>query len=132
MAPVPETPNPAAQSFVRVPMSLSRSDRIRTDRALPHQLYDQLRPALRTFAVVAALLGFFLCTLVVLVAWIRTPEPLLYSTDPLLPRVTRGGESFHTIAPWLRTELWPALWMLLAGVAGLLGTNDHHGQSATL
>src|SRR5574338_1271772 len=98
------------------------SDRTRTTRTSLRRLYDDLRPALRTFAIVALLLGLFLSTLVLLVAWIRTPEALLFSTDPRLPRVTRGGESFHTIAPWLRSELWPTLAMVVAGVAGLLST----------
>lgn len=87
-------------------------------------LWIQVRPALLTFSFVVLMLGLFLSTMILLIAWIRTPEALFVSTDPGLPRVVRGGESFHAIQGWLGAELVPGLAMVLAGWAGILALGD--------
>lgn len=80
-----------------------------------------LRPALQTLSLVSLMLGLFQGVLLLLIAWIRTPEALFISTDPLLPQVVRGGESVSAIAGWLRTELWPGVFLVVGGWAGLVG-----------
>jgi hypothetical protein len=84
------------------------------------RLYYQFRPALLTLSIVSLMLGLFLSVMIVFVAWIRTPETLLVSTDPELPRVVRGGESLQAIAGWLRAELGQGVALILAGWAGVL------------
>ena len=73
-------------------------------------------PALQTFGYVALMLGLFMLALVLLVAWIRTPETYYLSSDPHLPQVVRGGESLRSLAPWLRAELGNAALLIAVGL----------------
>lgn len=85
-----------------------------------------LVPALQTFGYVSLMLGLFMLALVLLVAWIRTPEAYFLSTDPDLPQVVRGGESLRSLLPWLRAELGNAALLIGLGflcVRGLASLN---------
>ena len=85
-----------------------------------------LVPALQTFGYVSLMLGLFMLALVLLVAWIRTPEAYYLSNDPHLPQVVRGGESLRSLAPWLRAELGHAALLIAVGlfcVRGLASLN---------
>lgn len=95
------------------------------------RLYYALRPALLTLSIVSLMLGLFLSVMIVFIAWIRTPEALLVSTNPDLPRVVRGGESFAAITGWLRAELGQGLALIVAGWAGVVSLGRPHKPPGT-
>lgn len=95
----------------------------RSDHRRPRVLarLGSVLPALQTFGYVALMLGLFLLTLTLLIAWIRTPEAYFVSTDPRLPHVVRGGDSVRTLLPWLRSELSGAAALIAFGLLCLWG-----------
>lgn len=102
---------------------LSFPDRLR-HRSLAR--LSALVPALQTFGYIALMLGLFMLALVLLIAWIRTPEAYFLSTDPHLPQVVRGGESLRSLGPWLKAELGSAALLIGVGllcVRGLASLN---------
>ncbi len=96
------------------------------------RLYSELRPALLTLSIVSLLLGLFLSVMIVFIAWIRTPETLLVSTNPDLPRVVRGGESLAAISGWLRAELGQGLALVVAGWAGVVSLGRRRSDSPVI
>lgn len=104
------------------PLAFPDRQRSRTSARL-----SAIAPALQTFGYVALMLGLFMLALVLLIAWIRTPEAYYLSTDPHLPQVVRGGESLRSLAPWLRAELGNAALLIGVGllcVRGLASLNQ--------
>ncbi|MFN8653726.1 MAG: hypothetical protein U0133_17605 [Gemmatimonadales bacterium] len=90
-------------------------------RSRLHARLSAIVPALQTFGYVALMLGVFMLALVLLVAWIRTPEAYFLSTDPHLPQVVRGGESLRSLMPWLRAELGNAALLIGIGIVCVWG-----------
>lgn len=88
-------------------------------------------PALQTFGYVALMLGLFLLALILLIAWIRTPEGYFLSTDPHLPQVVRGGESLRSLLPWLRAELGNAALLIGVGLLCVRGLGSLVRDRAT-
>ena len=93
-------------------------------------LLHRLRPALLTLSIVCLLLGGFLSVMILLIAWIRTPEALYVTGNQVGPRMVRGGESLGAISGWLRAELTPGVLMVLAGCLGVARLRER-GESLT-